>query len=584
MRVLSVAKRSNYVHCVKNLKLRKYSSAVVPESKENVEAEYPKILDVSEIPTELRRKEAYYDKIKKLNTVEEKLIALNIARYYGWPSFHLKEGTIPYNFLPFSQFITRSEVKEVETLPVYLDNDKTRKILADIKPELEKVIVFENSARNYKHEVETCLLEDDELPDVEKKNIKTKNLIFQINSVLISVLHKQYPHLFKTQIDYEPRLEAFWRVGGFFPTKEDRKLRESKGMSEERLHEHIDRFFQYFGSPLLQIRSSLPLPAITTEDVRIQTSDDTSESSSVIISEERPELTYYDLQEYRYDPKTYLEIPRERTKGVVIPGFWPNDPHRFGIVSYHNSNYLSDRPFYDDQDNREALHCQAILASYAWVYGQACYQGFSTYYDITYPFSTQTIITDGKIFSFYQYQMNTALLHTYGTNPENPLRNNCYATLPTELYHDINGDKIEGWNDKALLHLLSMYINEPQERAGVDLCPYLNKEEKLISQIQDDKRRNWLHELYRHITSHRPLHRLPPEIYDWERIYKIENQRRVLDARKKFFEKFLDPINDRKLYEYKLYVPKKFRDESKRKEKFAKSYFPDACQDYHDIV
>lgn len=147
MRVLSVVKRSKYVQCVKNLKIRKYSSALVSESKENVEVEYPKILDVSEIPTELRRKEAYYERIKKLNTVEEKLLALNLARYYGWPSFHLKEGTIPYNFLPLSQFITRSEVKEVEELPAYLDNDKTRKLLADIKPELEKVIVFENCAK-----------------------------------------------------------------------------------------------------------------------------------------------------------------------------------------------------------------------------------------------------------------------------------------------------------------------------------------------------------------------------------------------------------------------------------------------------
>ncbi|XP_065200688.1 large ribosomal subunit protein mL65 [Planococcus citri] len=584
MRVLSAVGRSKYLQNVKSLKIRRYSSAVVSESKEDAKVEYPEILDISEIPRELRRKAAYYKKIQKLNTVEEKLIALNIARYYGWPSFHLKEGVIPYNFLPFSQFITRTELKEVDELPVYLNNDQTRKLLADIKPELEKVVVFENCLKNFKHEVETCLLEENELPNVEKKNIKTKNLIFQINSVLFRVLHHQYPHIFKTQIDYEPRLEAFWRVGGFHPTKEDKKLRERKEMSETRWDEYIDRFFQYFGSPILQIRSTLPLPEITTLENKVQTSVDENESSSLITSEEKPHLTDYGLQEYRYDPKTYLEIPRERIRGAVIPGFWPNDPYRFGLVSYHGTNYLSERPIYDSQDSKEALHAQAILASYAWAYGQACYQGFSTYYDITYPFTTQTILTDGKIFSFYQYQMNTTVLHTYGTNPENPLKNNCFATLPEELYHDIDGDQIKGWNDKALLHLISMYINAPKERVGVDLCPYLNKDEKLLSQIKDDKRRNWLHEFYQHTASHRPSHRLPPEIYDWERIYKIENKRRVLDARKKFWEKFLDPINDRKMYEYEQYVPKKFRDPAKMKQRYADHHFPNACQDYHDIV
>lgn len=36
---------------------------------------------------------------------------------------------------------------------------------------------------------------------------------------------------------------------------------------------------------------------------------------------------------------------------------------------------MSERSFDDPEESPEALHCQAILASYAWVYGLACYHG-----------------------------------------------------------------------------------------------------------------------------------------------------------------------------------------------------------------
>lgn len=148
MRVLQgVLKKPQYSQYVKKLQSSKYSTGAVTEQKESTEPVYPEILDESEIPAELRKKEAYYNKIKKLNTVEEKLLALNVAKYYGWPTFHVREGTIPYNFLPLTQFITRTEIEEVEHLPVYLDNERTKKLLAEIKPELEKVIVFEHCGK-----------------------------------------------------------------------------------------------------------------------------------------------------------------------------------------------------------------------------------------------------------------------------------------------------------------------------------------------------------------------------------------------------------------------------------------------------
>lgn len=128
-----------------------------------------------------------------------------------------------------------------------------------------------------------------------------------------------------------------------------------------------------------------------------------------------------------------------------------------------------------------------------------------------------------------------------------------------------------------------MYINAPKDK-GINLSPYLNPNERTISQITDDKKRIIMHQTYQKIAAHRPPSRTPePEIYDWERIYKIENKRRTLDARKRFFELLEDPINDRKLHDQKIYIPKDCRDPKDPDKRFVDLHLPE-CQDYHEIV
>lgn len=72
------------------------------------------------------------------------------------------------------------------------------------------------------------------------------------------------------------------------------------------------------------------------------------------------------------------------------------------------------------------------------------FSGFTTYNDVTYPFVTQAILTNGKLFSFYQYQLNTIVLHTDKNESNNPLYNECHATPPMELYHEVDHDGVKG--------------------------------------------------------------------------------------------------------------------------------------------
>jgi len=60
----------------------------------------------------------------------------------------------------------------------------------------------------------------------------------------------------------------------------------------------------------------------------------------------------------------------------MTSGFWPNDQQKFGLLSIHTNEYLEDRPpNFGELEHQAAVHAQAILASFAWLIGQASYQG-----------------------------------------------------------------------------------------------------------------------------------------------------------------------------------------------------------------
>ncbi|XP_026683176.1 uncharacterized protein LOC103514391 isoform X2 [Diaphorina citri] len=156
-----------------------------------------------------------------------------------------------------------------------------------------------------------------------------------------------------------------------------------------------------------------------------------------------------------------------------------------------------------------------------------------------------------------------------------------------ELYSSLDGDRITGWNDSALTQLLGMYMKVPEKQEGVDLTPYLDKKESLVQHYQYDKKRAWLHTRYRDFTARRNRHKEPPEIYDWEYIYKVAFETRPMDARKRFFEQGLDPLEERRMgtgskdygytkeYQYdRRYIRKRDRVEGDKR-KYEETFYPD---------
>lgn len=256
-------------------------------------------------------------------------------------------------------------------------------------------------------------------------------------------------------------------------------------------------------------------------------------------------------------------------------GFWPGSRQEFGLLSYHSRDHIPFRNVqYGPEDCQEAIHAQAIISSYAWLLGQACYQGFSTYHDPTYPLSTQTIITDGQLWSFYAYQLNTTQLHIDSIET-NAKVNQCWGTKEMKLFDEITGDgKLIGLNDDVLRNLIKFYINEPKAR-DVNMKPYLGIDEQRVADIENVDRRLFLEEKFKHLFSRRPRHKLVPEVYHWEKIYKIDHKTKPLAARRRFFELGLNPFR-RTLDEHRLkYVPKCVRPGGKKnRDKYEKTYYP----------
>lgn len=278
----------------------------------------------------------------------------------------------------------------------------------------------------------------------------------------------------------------------------------------------------------------------------------------------------------RCDPQSigYRRVYQHVTN---IPGFWPGSEHEFGQLCYHNRHeYKVPYNTYDAEDKKNALIAQGILTSFGWLTAQAAYQGFTTFNDLTYPLSTQTVITDGQNWSFFVYQLNTTVFETLNFD-RNRRANKCWYSDELKLFDEIDGNgKVIGFNDEVLRQLIKFYLTTPKERAH-EMKPFLSKEEEIVADIDDSERRSFLETRFKHIFSRRPRHRkdLIPEVYLWEWIYKIKFNTRPLDARRRFFELNQDPW-DRKLSDHQpQYIPKSLRPEGpKSKKKWAKTYWP----------
>lgn len=525
------------------------SVASQQEDEYTATPQYPPILDVSPDKKNERKKQSLYNEIKAVRTVEEKQIKLNMPRYYGFKSYMLFEEQIPYDSLTLAQHVTRTHLIKNKHLPEYYNNIEIENI-DDVSKLIQEALLMEIDGYQRLHD-----LRNEDLTDGEKEDIIGSSIVQAINRVLNNTLAHKYAHIVNNEVDLDPRLESAWFAGGMNPPENIRRCREGKEHLKQFADNPTDRLMYYIGSPVLTIRAELPLPYVVSP----------SEA-------ENPALK---VPNFQYDPRV-VGMGTEHRHMANVPGFWPADSHTFGLISFLKRGHMVRRStlIQEEEDHKEALQRQAILSSYAWLHSQANYLGFTTFNDITYPLVTQTIITNGKQFNFYIYQLNTILL-MFKNIKDNPKRNICWAGEELKLYEGVNDGRVVGFNEEVVKILVKMYSNVPSERLGINLRPYLSQEEKVIADYKDDDKRKWLEREYKNLVSNRPRHKEIDEIYAWEKIYKIDHKTRFVEKRRRFFELFQKPQDKRLNERLPDYIPRAHRpDLPRNKGRRAKVYWP----------
>ncbi|EDW51524.1 GM22582 [Drosophila sechellia] len=504
----------------------------------DAEPVYPEIQDTSFKARKQKDAANWHEEIRQVPTVEEKMIKINMPRYYGFKVVDFNDSRIPYNALPLTQHYTRTVLEdlpsETEKKAQAQDSEQEQQQPSEdglFKAARGDVIDALEFAHDYYKHLEKQPNSVDSNP-VERERILTQIIVEQLNRALLQSLSEEYKHLDELEVDYNPRHEAFWAVGGVDPPKNVQKSKKGREWQKDMANDSVDRLVQYTGAPYLALRHRKQLSPWKTE----------AESENLELSKQLPR--------FKHDPRTL--------------GYSTKHQHATNI-----------RPkSFGEQDQLEALHSLAIKSSYAWLLAQANYNGLQHLpTKLTYPMNTQTVITNGREWSFYEYQLNTLLLH--GTNvAENPRVNFCRGTKPLPLYAEISASgKCVDFNDTALRHLLNFYANAPSiQRSIGEQQPYVASD---VSAYENAEQRDFINKTFKYLASNRPRHLELPEIYLWEKLYKIDNKNRAMEAKRRFFELNINPWQRTLDTHDKEYVPRAVRpDVPKNKNRFKKTYYP----------
>ncbi|KAM9694735.1 large ribosomal subunit protein mL65 isoform 1-T1 [Trichechus inunguis] len=161
-----------------------------------------------------------------------------------------------------------------------------------------------------------------------------------------------------------------------------------------------------------------------------------------------------------------LPLFKRQYENTIFIGSKTADPYCYGHTQFHLLPDKLKRERLLKQNCADQIEvvfrANAIASLFAWTGAQAMYQGFWSEADVTRPFVSQGVITDGKYFSFFCYQLNTLAL-TAQADQNNPRKNICWGTHSKPLYETIEDNEVKGFNDDVLLQLVHFLLSRPKE-------------------------------------------------------------------------------------------------------------------------
>ncbi|KAM6931218.1 large ribosomal subunit protein mL65 [Xenentodon cancila] len=203
------------------------------------------------------------------------------------------------------------------------------------------------------------------------------------------------------------------------------------------------------------------------EPIRFQVDD--HPHSQIRITQQLPQFTPLEasytaeVPEFPYTPNL-MPLFRRQYENKIFTGAKLPDPACYGHTQFHlvPDRYHRDRMAWLQQSDQVEvfLRANALASLFAWTGAQAMYQGFWNHEDVSRPFVSQAVITDGHFFSFFCYQLNTVAL-SVETDANNPRKNLLWGTESQRLYESVEDGEVVGLNDDVIKLLVQFFMNHP---------------------------------------------------------------------------------------------------------------------------
>ncbi|XP_069348408.1 large ribosomal subunit protein mL65 [Eulemur rufifrons] len=265
----------------------------------------------------------------------------------------------------------------------------------------------------------------------QEREIITSPFLDQLVVTLLGLLSPHNPVLATAALDHKRPVNFYWLCGEEIIPRGHRKGR-------------VDALrYQINDKPHNQIRISKQLPEFVPLDYSVP----------------------IEIPVMKCKPDTLPLFKRQYENSVFI-GSKTADPCCYGHTQFHLLPSFLKRERLLKQNRADQIEvvfrANAIASLFAWTGAQAMYQGFWSEADVTRPFVSQGVITDGKYFSFFCYQLNTLAL-TAQADKNNPRKNICWGTQSKPLYETIEENDVKGFNDDILLQIVQFLLKRPKE-------------------------------------------------------------------------------------------------------------------------
>lgn len=291
---------------------------------------------------------------------------------------------------------------------------------------------------------------------VDESKYIAQRFLGSVLRTMLSCLSLSSNDLLRCHLDENVRVESFWHVAGFSGKENSAKGKRLGFMSKDGVDLGV-LLFQYKHIADWQIRTEMALPEFVSRD------DAICREGFVPTTDNGPATA---------------GLKHTFSRPINVSGHWIGDPCEFALVSIHTvptapfKNLLEVGDKYSDM----AEMIYGLTTAFGSCVSQAHNQGFSDLLNVTHPFTTQCIVSNGRFLRFFSYQLNNIQVW----NDANTLRNILWSSDAMPMFEAVENGQIKGLNDETFKTILKFLTLKTKDR-GVDLRPYLPEEESPLN-------------------------------------------------------------------------------------------------------